>query len=98
MPIGLGSVGRLLQPERPERGRGHSERFKDVCMSVRYPGLAALPFKDAGWELDASATVMKPCSWLAGNRHCGEPADDSLSCRRHQLGPLLIRRKAAGMG
>src|SRR5215470_13066785 len=97
MAIRLGSVRRLLQPERPERGHGHPERRKDVCAREGLPGLVGDPFEDVRREYDASATVLKSCPRLRGDRHAGELADDSVSGRRYLARPLLVRRKATGM-
>jgi hypothetical protein len=66
--------------------------------SVRFPGWASDPFKDVGCEYDASATVLKQCPWLRGDRHVGELTDDPVSSRRYLRGPLLVWRKAAGVG
>src|SRR5262249_49095084 len=87
MLIRPGSVRCLLEPDRPERGSGHPERFKNVEPSVRFPGLASYPFKDVGCEHDASATILKPRPRLRGDRHTSELSGDFLSCRRYLLGP-----------
>src|SRR6516164_6502145 len=95
---GWARSGACSSPRGPNEAIVNPEWRKHVCPRVGLPGLACDPFEDVRREYDASATVLKSCPRLRSNRHAGELADNSVSGRRYLLGPLLVRRKATGMG